>query len=425
MRCALFLVGGGGCQRDPLPERAGEVAQIAEVVASPAEGRSTAGREVSGGPARTEPLSPRARSFDLVFVGDIIFGRYRGDPERFDRIVAEGVDPFEHIQPLLANAVVVGNLETPVAETIPEVSPSRATHRFAASRKMVGLLSHAGFDALSVANNHHYDLRADGQRSTPRILREEGIVPIGAATEDPPALRLHTVQRDGWRVALVGLTNRLNMNLAASPPHVPFLSADDIVEEVLALVRPARDKHDVVVGSIHWGEEYADRPTWGQQMIGRALIDGGVDVVFGHHPHVLQGIERHGSGIIAYSMGNFLFENISAVPRLTGTLRIHYERPGCATWARFDPLVMERSPRRPGLATGIHGQRVRDRVVELSSALRTHWRSGDLDGDGHAEADFLRIDGFECPRAAETDPGELHQRGDQSQRDDVHGERAQ
>ena len=66
----------------------------------------------------------------------------------------------------------------------------------------------------------------------------------------------------------------------------------------------------------------------------------GVDLVVGHHPHVLQGIERHGRGAIAYSMGNFLFENTNAVPRLTGVLRARFDARRCLDTLTFHPAYI-------------------------------------------------------------------------------------
>ena len=73
---------------------------------------------------------------------------------------------------------------------------------------------------------------------------------------------------------------------------------------------------------IHWGAEYADMPAKIQRSEAKRLIEAGADMVIGHHPHVLQGVERHEDGLIAYSMGNFLFENTNAIPKLTGVLRV-------------------------------------------------------------------------------------------------------
>jgi poly-gamma-glutamate synthesis protein (capsule biosynthesis protein) len=84
------------------------------------------------------------------------------------------------------------------------------------------------------------------------------------------------------------------------------------MQNVLAKVREARNKADVVVVSCHWGEEYQAEPTARQKALGHATIDAGADVVLGHHPHVMSGLEQYGNGLIVYSMGNFVFDQRDA-----------------------------------------------------------------------------------------------------------------
>jgi len=133
--------------------------------------------------------APKADRLELTFVGDIIFGRYRD--AGFVPLAADPrFDYFAEIRSTLAADVVVGNLETPVVEVLPAASPIDTPHRFGASRQLVR--DHLrGFTILGLANNHALDLAEDGLRQSPRILAEEGIVPIGAARTEAP---LHRVE---------------------------------------------------------------------------------------------------------------------------------------------------------------------------------------------------------------------------------------
>jgi poly-gamma-glutamate synthesis protein (capsule biosynthesis protein) len=79
------------------------------------------------------------------------------------------------------------------------------------------------------------------------------------------------------------------------------------MEDITAKVRRIRDAADLIVVSLHWGQEYVPVPSPQQVSMGRLLIDGGVDLVLGTHPHVLQGWERYRGGLIVYSLGNFVF----------------------------------------------------------------------------------------------------------------------
>jgi poly-gamma-glutamate synthesis protein (capsule biosynthesis protein) len=111
----------------------------------------------------------------------------------------------------------------------------------------------------------------------------------------------------------------------------------------------------------------------------RALVDAGADLVIGHHPHVLQGIEAHGRGVIAYSLGNFLFENTNDPPRWTGVLRTRIKRGGCFEKVTFHPAYLKRTPvPHPVPATGYQGKRVIERMTSLSRNFGATW---DPEGD--------------------------------------------
>lgn len=350
-------------------------------------------------PGPADPALPEAPppkpELRLAFAGDIIFGRYRADG--FDPIVEGELAPFAAMREALAADLTIANLETPLVRELPKVSPSRAAYRFGASKTMAQHLVDAGFDVLSVANNHHNDQRERGQRETLEILEELGIHAIGKLQAQAPAIRFETVEVEGWRVAFAGMSTRLNMPLAPAPPHFPFAPTKEIPTLVSEALAEARATHDLVVVSIHWGEEYTDHPTYRQVQVARQLIDEGADVVFGHHAHVLQGVERHGEGVIAYSMGNFLFENASAIPKLTGVLKLDFarspagaERPACLSAAMFFPAVMQRKPyHHPEPATGLVGRQVRARMQSLSRALRTQWREGEPADRAPMRMDFV------------------------------------
>ena len=149
--------------------------------------------ETGGGPPTATPK--QAASLELTFVGDIIFGRYRED-NNFDPIVdpskvtavAPLAGPFAELDVQLRSDVLVGNLETPVIENLPQTSPIGSKFRFGAGRSDVQMLADAGFAVLSLANNHYYDLRADGQLQSPKVLTDVGVLPIGASRTETPLI---------------------------------------------------------------------------------------------------------------------------------------------------------------------------------------------------------------------------------------------
>lgn len=345
----------------------------AEKVAA-ADGGGNAPSKASG--PGGSPASSDASSLELTFVGDVIFGRYRDDG--FDEIPEDGYDPFADIREKLAADVVVGNLETPVVEEVPVKSPIGSQYRFAAGRRHVQLLAKNGFRVMSLANNHFFDLREEGQRESPRILAEEGILPIGASRTEEPWIRVESLDVKGWKVGFIALTTRRNAPQFKDAPVLPYLELRKIPEVVKPLLEEARASHDLLVVFVHWGDEYAEQPDIYTQKVARALIDAGANAVVGHHPHVLQAVEHHAGGVIAYSMGNFLFENTNEIPRLTGVLRLRFTRPtqkaACLERAVFHSAVITRLPsKHPAPATGALGKRVRGRVISQAAALGTTW----------------------------------------------------
>jgi hypothetical protein len=367
----------GGCEQDrELPPVAGATQVVAIEEPKP---------EVASPPRPPIPQR-KADQLELTFVGDIIFGRYRDD-EAFDPIIeAPDFDPFAEIRPALRADVVVGNLETPVVEQLPERSPIDLAYRFAGSRELV----HAylgDFTVLSLANNHYFDLREAGQLESPQILADEGIFPIGAARTDLPLHRVETYITKGWNIGFVAVTNRVNFPVRAETPQVPFIALRQMPATLLPIIERARPDHDLIIVVVHWGDEYLDAPNIYQRDVARELIDGGVDMVIGHHSHVLQAIEQYGDGLIAYSLGNFLFEYTDMKPRLGGVLRTRWEAAPEGTQradsnlreATFHPAVNEPQPHpHPVPATGELGELVRERVVRLSAKQGSRWlqRSG-------------------------------------------------
>ncbi len=326
------------------------------------------------------PRPPKADSLTLTFVGDIIFGRYRDTG--FDPIPEDGYAVFEPMAAALKSDMLIGNLETPLVYELPETSPIGSKFAFGASKDHAQLLADGGFDAVSLANNHWYDQRLPGVEQTPKILEELGIVPLGAPTNDE-VFRVQPVEANGWRVGVLAFTNRSNAPQREDVPTLPFLSAREVPGTLAPILEAARDDYDVLVGFVHWGEEYEDGPSGVQRTAAHALIDAGADLVIAHHPHVLQGVELYGDGLIMYSLGNFLFENTNDPARLTGVLRVTM-REGCREEVRFHPAYVKRLPvQHPVPASGFMGRKVRERLRFVSRRFGSVWN--DVEVGEHVE----------------------------------------
>ena len=244
---------------------------------------------------------PPASEHTLLFVGDIMLSRGVGR-----RMVAENdfTYPFQLIRENLAAAdLTFANLECPVSDQGKEKGH---LYSFRADPKVIeGLLS-AGIDVVSVANNHMYDWGPEALLDTVRRLREAGIRPVGAGSNDLEAHYPQLVQIGDLRLAFLTYVEIQPQYATAAPgkPGVAWLEP----ERVLADIRFARPLADLVIVSPHWGVEYATKPTRAQVDLAHKIIDAGADLIVGTHPHVIQQVEEYNGRWIAYSLGNFIFD---------------------------------------------------------------------------------------------------------------------
>jgi poly-gamma-glutamate synthesis protein (capsule biosynthesis protein) len=256
---------------------------------------------LAASPGAGQEAVPPARQHTLLFVGDIMLSRGVGR-----RMVAENdfTYPFQLIRETLAAAdLTFANLECPVSDKGKEKGH---LYSFRADPKVIEGLSGAGIDVVSVANNHMYDWGPDALLDTVRRLREAGIRPVGAGANDLEAHYPLLIQVGHLRLAFLTYVQIQPQYATAAPgkPGVAWLEP----ERVLADIRFARPLADLVIVSPHWGVEYAPKPTRAQIDLAHRMIDAGADFIVGTHPHVVQPVEEYNGRWIAYSLGNFIFD---------------------------------------------------------------------------------------------------------------------
>ncbi len=251
-----------------------------------------------------KPAPPAPISLSLVAVGDILMHQ---DVKRAADLDPNGFQAlWVDLIPLFHEAdLAFGNLETPVA---PTTGRPGVPFQFNAPESLPAALRASGFTVLSTANNHAFDQGTKGVSETLNRLQAEHLVAIGSGEDRPRAETTQIVERQGLRIAFLGFTDIFNIDLnrRATEPWVRPLD----LEPALQAVREARGQADLVVVSIHWGNEYQHQPTKRQRDIAHALVTAGGDVILGHHPHVLQPVELMEAGgrkvLVAYSLGNFI-----------------------------------------------------------------------------------------------------------------------
>ncbi len=237
----------------------------------------------------------------LLFVGDIMLSRLIGD------IMARNNDwryPFLETADFLKNAdITFGNLEGPISARGTKVG---SIYSFRSDPRAIEGLMYAGFDVLSIANNHIWDYGADAVRDTLTILKDAGIGVIGGGMNYQEAHAPLIKETSGVKIAFLGYTDLIPSSLDSKTarPVIAFLDIDRAISDV----KEARKLADLVVVSLHWGNEYEITPNHNQERIAKSLIDAGAQLIIGHHPHVVQPIEEYGGGYIAYSLGNFVFD---------------------------------------------------------------------------------------------------------------------
>ena len=226
--------------------------------------------------------------------------------------------PFLKIEKDLAKAdILFGNLEGPVSDKGIKVG---SIYSFRMDPKVIESLDYAGFDILSLANNHMLDYTRAALEDTMNRLEQEKIDYVGAGLEKA-AFSLKIKEVGDTKVGFLAYTDLGSKNWRASENEIgmAWIDAEDI-DEVKEDIKIAKDKTDVLIVSLHSGQEYISEPTDFKKEFGRACIEAGADVVLGHHPHVVQRVERYKQGWIAYSLGNFVFDQSFSKETMEGLL---------------------------------------------------------------------------------------------------------
>jgi len=243
------------------------------------------------------------KSIKIAAVGDLMLGDshyYVGNGVRSKLVSGKINNPFEYVRDVLKKAdIVIGNLET-ILSDLGRCKYRLSSIQYRGNKEFIRYLKDANFKVLSVANNHIYEHGKDAMLDTIRNLERNGILAVGlpeirqSSTPEKQILAL-----EGKKIAFLSYCLNYENN------------TKKIVSNELNIISDLsffKKKADLIFILLHWGYEFMSYPSPEQIRIAHKLIDSGADIIIGHHPHVLQGIENYRKKIIAYSLGNFVFD---------------------------------------------------------------------------------------------------------------------
>jgi len=246
---------------------------------------------------------------DLIFTGDIFLGNWA-----VEFIDKEGVDyPFKGCSGQFGQAdLVVGNLENPIT-----VSGEPIVEKQFILKAPPGIeagLHKANIRAVNLANNHILDYGYEGLNNTRNYLDKADIKYFGAGDNLGEALKPATFSINEQTFAFLGFSATFPEEFWATDSSGG--TAFPMEEDVISAVTKCADEDDVLVVSFHWGAEKMDSTKGYQIDLAHLCIDNGADLIIGHHPHVVQGIEIYKGAPIYYSLGNFAFASYSESARI-------------------------------------------------------------------------------------------------------------
>ena len=229
-------------------------------------------------------------------VGDIAF--------RGKKLNQPSPDIFGSIREYLSHSsVVIGNLEGPLCVDGMPV-PNKCT--LSGNPDWSHELARTGFNVVSLANNHIMDLGEEALFNTMETLESAGIQYVGAGADIIQARKAVIIENGNTSIGILARSAVIVSSRCYAQGHnagVAFFDIQDTINDIKAI----RNNVDIVLLTIHWGLENYIYPSPSQRKDAEILLRNGVDILIGHHPHVVQGIELSGPKMIAYSLGNFLF----------------------------------------------------------------------------------------------------------------------
>lgn len=316
---ALFVSGASfGCN-DRGPDRVTDTDKKAPLATTSATGSITAkpppaAASASADPSATGSAPTRPDELVLVAGGDVNLGREAGQAILKD----PNYDPFVNLAPLFESGDLrFVNLESQLSDQDGETQSPLNRLIFTGPPGGAKVLARAHIDVVSVANNHAWDYRKSGFLQTLENLSQAGVGFVGGSAEPMQQYKPYIFKAKGWSVAIFAVTQIWNQGPFDKHPgqqHVAWARFDLLHRNI----QKAKRENDLVILSYHGGGEYIDVPMLMTRDFIKVVMKAGVDVVIGHHPHVVHGVRWFEGRPAFFSLGNLVFNQHIKYP-WTGT----------------------------------------------------------------------------------------------------------
>ncbi|MBI5463723.1 MAG: CapA family protein [Ignavibacteriales bacterium] len=296
----------------------------------------------------------------FLALGDVNLGRHVGQ----ELLKGDTLFPFRNLKPLLDRAdLVFANLESQITEQHGETQSPKSNLIFCAPPVAGSSLKEAGIGIVSAANNHAWDYGKTALRETSAYLDSVHVAVAGIDPEGIGKFRLPVLERGGIRFGFAAYAEFVNLKDNWQGYISLFDSARARVE-----IATLRSKSDIVVVSYHGGNEYSNGASQAALGSMRFLADAGADIVLGHHPHVVQGMERRGKSFIFFSLGNVVFyQPQRSWTQLTLAPWIEFHKDSVGTSIRFVRLLPIKAGYQPSVSIdSLANEKLFSRFMALS-----------------------------------------------------------
>ena len=376
----LCLVGGvlylAGCSSGSLVNTSLGKATVPSATSQP-DPTSAASSPLSSAPSTSAPsptstsLATSAPPLTVSASGDVMGDRGVG------QFIAQHGGPalFTQVKTLFqVSDIGFVNLETPVSTRGTRNTQKSVTFR--SPPALVQGLSAGHINVVSLANNHALDYGAVALADTFHYLDTAHIAHAGAGANLSAARAPAILDTPAGKVAVLAFTDIIPAGFSATATRAGLSPTRPDQTAMLNAIRSAAREAKYVIVSFHWGIEYTDQANAEQRSLAHAAIDAGADLVLGAHPHVLQGLELYRGKLIAYSLGDFVFDHYSQATGETVVLQVKLSPAGKPS-VTCVPVYLNAATGVPAPVTGKEANNILTRLTAISAPLGVHLvRSG-------------------------------------------------